>query len=179
MCCTCNGFSLIWLNSSCPKPDCDQVSSQNPRPACIWRVSNLWVGHIQWNFLTSEELVYNYWFFKMESSDSQLSTRSTASIRRYTESENTFTFGFVCYWCWWPQRRSIIQQNKLYHYCTQPKLVTEENNASLCFTWLNKAKNKICAKNKDDIEACILDSYILYMVLIEKWLAPHHADTHT
>lgn len=40
---------------------------------------------------------------------------------------------------------------------TLPKLVTEENNTSLCFIGrLNKAKNKICAKNKDDIEACIL-----------------------
>lgn len=93
---TCNGFSLIWLNPSCPKPECDQVSTLNLRlPAfegcLILRVVAYPAEFSHFQGIGLQLLV----LWKL--TQSALHQR-TASIRRYTEPKKILYLGLfgVC-----------------------------------------------------------------------------------
>lgn len=130
MCNTCNGFSLIRLNSSCPNPECDQVSSLNAseREFQAAKCCGVW-RHIQLNSLTSRERLCESSILKMESSHSLWRSEGTASIGRHTHSQRRL-FIWLCL-CRRPRRTSIPSQRKLHHFLSADESAAPQTTCHL------------------------------------------------
>lgn len=133
-----------------------------PQTACFWRLSNIVGGGISSRIFS----LPGNWFTTtdfLKLTQSALHQR-TASIRGYTEPKKKKRLYLAPFGvCVDGHRGSLFSDkaNFISFLCTG-KTVDWRKNKLLCFIGrYNKANNKICTKNKDDIKAC-LDWYITY-----------------
>lgn len=118
ICCTCNGFSLIWPKWSCWNPVWDLISTVNLRTPACEACQMLWVVSYLVHYSHFQEEKWKCFFFKKEKI--RMLTQRVFAPRDTCSQEGCYTALFtVC------DVRGSLFSGKLYYFCAQAKLSDE------------------------------------------------------